>query len=146
MSRVAFSLTSILLGGAIVVGVSSEPGAAVPENESRDVAELAPIPRHILEDSADLSMRFVQEDGADSGHVRVLLTPETRRLNAMEARSAAQQGFLEALNERGLGREITTITVVVRLVPGTAEGAAAPEQVFRYRFKGGRDWAVLPPE
>jgi hypothetical protein len=146
MSRVAFSLSSMLLGGAICVGFSSDLGAALPdETKARDVAELAPVARH-LEDAADLEMRFMQEDGPGSGHVRVVLTPESRPLTLMEARSAAEQGFLKTLDDPAAGHGLTQVTVVVRLMPGAVDEASAPEQTFRYLFKGGRDWAVLPQE
>jgi hypothetical protein len=91
-------------------------------------------------------MRFVQEGEPDSGHVRVVLTPETRPLTILEARSAAQQGFLEALNEEGLGDQLRRVVVVVRLMPKSHPDPAAAEEVFRFLHKGGRDWTVLVGE
>jgi len=40
---------------------------------------------------ADLTLHYIQEDGPDSGHVRVVLTPEARTLSIIEARMAAEQ-------------------------------------------------------
>jgi hypothetical protein len=93
-----------------------------------------------------MEMRFAQEDGPDSGHVRVVLTPETRPLTMLEARSAAQQGFLEALNEKGLGDNLKRVIVVVRLMPKSHPDPAAAQQVFRFVHKGRRDWSVLVGE
>ena len=92
---------------------------------------------------ADMELRYIQEDGPDSGHVRVEMTPEIRPLTILEARSAAQQGFLAALTEPGLGDNISRITVVVRLMPASHADPAATEQRFLYLHKGGRDWSIL---
>jgi hypothetical protein len=99
-----------------------------------------------LGDGATLMLRFVQEDGPESGHVRVELTPELRPLTIFEARAAAQDAFLEALNEPGLGENLTRITVVVRLMPASHPDPAPREQVVVFQHKGGRDWAVLSGE
>ena len=95
-------------------------------------------------DVADLMLRFIQEDGPESGHVRVVLTPEVRRLTVIEARMAAEQAFLQALKEPGLGDNLKRITVVVRLMPESHPDPDAAEQVVVYQHKGGRDWSVLP--
>jgi len=47
---------------------------------------------------ADLTARYIQEDGPASGNVKVVLTPDTRTLSVIEARMAAEQAFLDALN------------------------------------------------
>jgi len=96
--------------------------------------------------AANLTMRFVQEDGPESGHVRVLLTPETRPLTIIEARTAAQQAFLETLKEPGLGDNLSRITVVVRLMPESHPDPNAVEQVIVFQHKGGNDWSVLRGE
>src|SRR4051812_26107617 len=104
MSRVAFSLSSLLLGGAICVGFSSDLGAALPdETEARDVAELAPVARNLWGDPADLEMRFTKGKGRGSGHVRVVLTPESRPLPLREAPPPAEQGFLKTLDDPAVG-------------------------------------------
>jgi hypothetical protein len=101
---------------------------------------------HVLGGSANLIMRFIQDDGPESGHVRVLLTPETRPLTALEARSAAEQAFLETLKEPGLGDNLTRITVVVRLMPQSHPDPSAAETVIIFQHKGGSDWSVLAGE
>lgn len=146
MSRAALPLPLLVLVGAVAFAPLRVDAAVPADGEARDLAELAPATGHDLGGTADLRMRLVQEDGPLSGHVRVLLTPESRALDPMEVRSAAQQGFLEALNDRGLGPDLTRITVVVRTAPAAGEGLRASEQVFRFLLKGGRSWAVLPPE
>jgi hypothetical protein len=95
---------------------------------------------------ADLTLRFVQEDGPESGHVRVVLTPEARSLTVIEARMAAEQAFLQTLKEPGLGDNLKRIEVVVRLMPAQQLSAQGFEHTFVYLHKGGRDWAVLAPE
>ncbi len=101
---------------------------------------------HAIGGSANLKMRFIQEGGPDSGHVRVLLTPETRPLTVIEARTAAQQAFLETLKEPGLGDNLSRITVVVRLMPESHPDPSGYEQVIVFVHKGGRDWSVLAGE
>ena len=96
--------------------------------------------------TADVELRFIQEDGPESGHVRVVLTPQSRPLTVWEARSAAQQGFLEALNEEALEDDLRRITVVVRLVPPSHPDPAGAEEVVRFIHKGGGDWSVLAGE
>lgn len=118
--------------------------AATGEPEARQVAEAFAATSRALGDSADVMLRFIQEDGPESGHVRVVLTPETHPLTLIEARMAAEQAFLEALKEPGLGDNLKRITVVVRLMPATHPDPQAAEQVVVYLHKGGRDWSVLP--
>jgi hypothetical protein len=133
-------LAGIAGGGALVsqLAIGSVDGTQL-------VAGPQPA-NEIVGGTADLEMRFIQEDGPDSGHIRVVLTPETRALTAWEARSAAQQAFLEALGEPALGGNLSRITVVVRLLPETQLDPGSAEQVFRFLFKGGKDWTILPPE
>ena len=70
-----------------------------------------------------------------------MLTPETRPLTMLEARSAAQQAFLKALKEPGLGDNLSRITVVVRLMPASHPDPGVTEQVIVFLHKGGQDWA-----
>ena len=65
-------------------------------------------------------------------------TPETRPLHSLEARTAAQQAFLEALKEPGLGDNLSRITVVVRLMPASHPDPDVTEQVIVYLHKGGQ--------
>ncbi len=116
MSRVS-SRTLVLAAGLAAVGAL--PAAAATGGGEVQQISAAGTERP-LGDAADLMLRFVQEDGPESGHVRVLLTPETRPLTMIEARMAAEKGFFAALNEPGLGGNLSRVTVVVRLMPAFA--------------------------
>jgi hypothetical protein len=118
--------------------------AATGDVEPLQVAEVASA--RVLGDSADLTLRFVQEDGPESGHVRVELTPETRPLTIIEARIAAERGFFAALNEPGVGKNLSLVTVVVRLMPRLHPDPDGAEQVVVYRHKSGPDWSVTAGE
>ena len=143
---VRFASQRIVLAAAIAgLGILPSPGATAEPDATR-VAEAVAEDALTLGDGATLMLRFVQEDGPESGHVRVELTPELRPLTMMEARAAAQDAFLEALNEPGLGDDLTRITVVVRLMPASHPDPVPREQVIVFQHKGGRDWAVLSPE
>ena len=136
-------VSRVLLAAGLAAGVvAGEPvSAATGEAEAPEVA----VARAVGE-VADLTLKFIQVDGPESGHVRVVLTPETRPLTIIEARMAAQQGFLEALKEPGLGDDLKRITVVVRLMPASHPDPSAAEQVVVYQHKGGRDWSVFAGE
>ncbi len=149
MSRVAFT-TWVAAAGLAAAGAAGVQLALAAKGDeaAQRVAEATgdfgePVP---LAHAANLTMRFIQEDGPESGHVRVVLTPEVRPLTILEARSAAQQAFLETLKERGLGDNLKRITVVVRLMPKSHPDPAGAEQVIVYLHKGGRDWSVRPGE
>lgn len=120
--------------------------AATGGRDAQEVAEAAAGATQALAGYANLSMRFIQEDGPDSGHVRVVLTPETRPLTVIEARTAAQQAFLEALKEPGLGDNLSRITVEVRLMPRSHPDPSAAHTTIVFRHKGGRDWSVTAGE
>ena len=94
--------------------------------------------------AADLELHYAQEDGPGSGHIRVTLTPETRALTVEEARAAAQQAFLGALDNPALGDELRRIRVVVRLTPASHPDLDAARQEVLFVHKGGREWSVLP--
>jgi hypothetical protein len=132
--RVAAALMAVVGFGAI-----GPVAAATGEGEAPQIAQARAIG-----EVADLTLRFIQEDGPESGHVRVVLTPEARPLTVIEARMAAEQAFLQALKEPGLGDKLKRITVVVRLMPDSHPNPDAAEQVVVYLHKGGRDWSVLP--
>src|SRR5215207_8828101 len=130
---VRFSLSEWLLAaGVATVGVipSQVATGAVGSGETQRLAEAAVGAPRMLEGSANMEVRFIQEDGPESGHVRVVLTPETRSITMFEARSAAEQGFLKALDEPGLGDNLKKITVVVRLMPRSHPDPVRTEQVF----------------
>ena len=75
---------------------------------------------------ADFMLRYIQEGGPESRHVRVVLTPETRPVTVLEARMAAEQAFLSALEEPSFGDELELVTVVVRLLPVSHPDPAEP--------------------
>jgi hypothetical protein len=144
-----FSLSDwLLVAGVATVAVmpSQVATGAVGDGEMQRLAEAAAFAPRMLEGAANVELRFIQEDGPESGHVRVVLTPEARPLTMLEARSAAQQAFLAALSEPGLGDDLSRITVVVRLMPASRPDPAQAEQVFRFLHKGGRDWSILAGE
>ena len=124
----------------------AQPAAAATGEGGPQVAEASAGVSTHFGDSADLMLHYFQEDGPESGHVRILLAPETRPLTQAEARSAAQQAFLKALKEPGLGDNLSRITVVVRLMPASHPDPAVTEQVIVFLHKGGRDWSVLAGE
>lgn len=145
MRRVRVSRVLLALGLAAAAALSFSGGkiaAATNEGEAPQVTEARATGK-----AADFMLRYIQEDGPESGHVRVVLTPETRAVTVIEARMAAEQAFLEALTEPGLGDELKRITVVVRLMPAShPDPGASGEQVIVYLHKGGRDWSVLAGE
>jgi hypothetical protein len=144
MVRFAVAVGVLAFGFALFGWTPADRASGAVEQEAVLVAEARAAAA--VTGTADLEMRFVQEGEPDSGHVRVVLTPETRPLTILEARSAAQQGFLEALNEEGLGDQLRRLVVVVRLMPKSHPDPAAAEEVFRFLHKGGRDWTVLVGE
>ncbi|MDQ3557819.1 MAG: hypothetical protein M3453_01260 [Pseudomonadota bacterium] len=142
-----FKPLSIVLFGVITAILPAHfARGAVEDGAPLRLAEAVPVANGLLGAAADLRLEFFQEDGPDSGLVRVLLTPETRPLTILEARSAAQQAFLDALDEPGLGDNLTRITVVVRLMPKAFLTADPREEVFLFVHKGGREWSVLAGE
>ena len=77
--------------------------------------------------------------------MRVVLTPEARSLTVMEARMAAEQAFLEALKEPGLGDDLKRITVVVRLMPSShSESSTQPSRWSSICTRAGATGRCLP--
>ena len=135
----------MLVAGTTLGASATGTGAAVAEPD-RDMLAASQSLQGGVPYAADVELHFVQEDGPDSGHVRVELTPQSVPLTMMQARSAAQQAFLAALGEQGLGDNLKRIEVVVRLMPAQQLSAQVFEHTFVYLHKGGRDWSVLVPE
>jgi len=146
MGKVAWDLAFVAGVAAAGLSLSANARGAANEADATQVAEAAPVAVGSLGDSADLTLHYFQEDGPESGHVRIVLTPETRPLTQLEARSAAQQAFLGALTEPGLGDDLKRITVVVRLMPASLPDLETAEQIIVFLHKGGQDWAVLSGE
>ena len=135
----------MLVAGTTLGASATGTGAAVAEPD-RDMLAASQDLQGSVPYAADVELHFFQENGPESGHVRVELTPQTVPLTMMQARSAAQQAFLAALGEPGLGDNLKRIEVVVRLMPAQQLSAQAFEHTFVYLHKGGRDWSVLVPE
>ena len=133
-------VAGLATGGIAAAGIA----LAATEEATQTAAGAAIEPAAVITGNmADMELRYIQEDGPESGHVRVELTPETRSLTIIEARSAAQQGFLAALNQPGLGDNLSRITVVVRLMPASYADPSGTEQSFLFLHKGGQEWSVL---
>ena len=145
-SVIGWSIVGFVAAGAAAFGPGDWEARGAVAGPEGDVVAGIEQSRGILAQTADVSLRFVQEDGPESGYVRVELTPLTMPLTLMQARSAAQQAFLAALGEPGLGDNLKRIKVVVRLMPAEELSAEGFQRTFVYLHKGGRDWSVLAPE
>jgi hypothetical protein len=141
MRRVVVFVRGFAAAVAAFGGLTGPVLAATGEGETPQIAEARATGA-----AADFLLKYIQEDGPESGHVRVVLTPETRPLTIIEARMAAEQAFLGALNEPGIGDNLKRLTVVVRLMPASHPDPGAAEQVIIYQHKSGRDWSVLAGE
>ena len=137
VSRVALA-AGLAAAGALATGLAE---GATGEGETPMIAEARATGA-----AADFMLRYIQEDGPESGHVRVVLTPETRALTIIEARMAAERAFLDALDEPGLGDKLKRITVVVRLLPASHPDPGAAEHVIVYQHKSGPNWSVFAGE
>ena len=136
----------ILLGaaaGTLGCLFASAGIAAVEPAEPGHVQVAAPFGRPVLDGSAVVRLRFLPDGGPGSGAVRVELTPESRALTLMEARSAAEQAFLEALDEPGLGGPLSRVTVVVWLMPDAVRVGGTRAETVVFVRKNGREWSVL---
>jgi hypothetical protein len=137
----------IAAGLGLLLTVSFEAASgAVAEGGLERLAEAVVDHRPVGAGAADFEMRFIQEDGPESGHVRVVLTPEARPVTPLEARSAAHEAFLEALADPSLSDALRRVVVVVRLMPATHPDPAGTEQKFLFLRKLGSTWSVLPGE
>ena len=131
---------AIAAAGIVVAFCAHSALGAVESGAPVEVAELAaPDVARPLDGATDVRLRFVQDGGPSSGRVRVELTPDAP-LTLLEARMAAQQAFLEALNEPGLGEPLTSIRVDVDLVPGNDDPAL--RRSYFYLATGADNWSV----
>ncbi|HEX2257655.1 MAG TPA: hypothetical protein VHG92_13340 [Afifellaceae bacterium] len=128
------------LSVAFVLGVQAAAGA-VDWNQPVRLAATAEPEARPLDGAADVMLRFIQEGAPDEGLVRVELTPADRPLSAMEARQAAQQAFLEALNEPGLGANLSRILVDVRMAPRSDDPGL--RRSFLFLSRGGGSWSIM---
>ncbi|SEQ99875.1 hypothetical protein SAMN05216548_1107 [Faunimonas pinastri] len=134
---------------AIALGFGLNPGGVMASVETgaaavRTASLVQPSMPETIGGAADLRLRYVQEDGPSSGHVRVLLTPETRSLTVLLARSAAQQAFLQALDEPGVRDGLSRVIVEVALMPEQRD--VGMHRTFRFVSKGEHTWSILPGE
>lgn len=125
--------------GLVTTGIPAAFGAIQYQSE-QVVAEVSQPPARPILGANSVIMRFEEDGDLFDGHIRVVLSPETRPLTLMQARLAAQEAFLEALNEPALIDVINAITIVVELVPDASENDL--KQVFLYETKDGKTWSL----
>jgi hypothetical protein len=125
--------------GLVITGIPAAFGAIQNQSE-QVVAEVSQPPARPILGANNVMMTFEDDGDLFDGHIRVVLSPETRPLTLMQARSAAQEAFLETLNEPALVDVINRITIVVELVPEASESDL--KQVFLYESKDGKTWSI----
>ena len=127
---------------AVIVAITSIPAAfgAIQDQSEQVVAEVSQPLTKSIPGANHVVMTFEEDGDLFDGHIRFVLRPEARPLTLMEARSAAQQAFLEALNEPAFIDVISRITIVVELIPEAREGDL--KQVFLYESKDGKNWSL----
>jgi hypothetical protein len=145
MFRLCFSerlATIAAIGLAIGVLKTGIPAAfgAIQDQSEQVVAEVSRPPARPILGANSVLMRFEDDGDLFDGHIRVVLSPETRPLTLMQARTAAQEAFLETLNEPALVDVINRITIVVELVPDANEDDLM--QVFLYETRDGKTWSL----
>lgn len=129
---------------ACLFSLASRSYAAVGGAESAlaptDTAIITGSIQPDLSETVDVQMKFVQVDGPEAGHVKVVLTPDDRPLTLDAARSAARQAFLETLNDPFFADDLKIVTVVVHRFPGQDD----PTLDFSVRFsaKGEGRWSI----
>jgi len=130
------------IGLAVGLAKTAIPGAfgAIQDQSEQVIAEVAQPPARTILGANNVMMTFEEDGDLFDGHIRVVLSPEARPLTLMQARSAAQQAFLETLNEPALVDVINRITIVVELVPDASENDF--KQVFLYESKDGKTWSL----
>ncbi len=131
-----------VFGLAIGLAITGIPGAfgSVQDQSDQVVAEVSQPPARPILGANNVMMRFEEDGDLFDGRIRVVLSPETRPLTLMQARSVAQKAFLETLNEPALIDVINAITIVVELVPDARENDL--RQVFLYETKDGKNWSL----
>jgi hypothetical protein len=127
---------------AVIVVQTSIPAAlgAIEDQSGQVVAEVSQSPVSPVLGANHVIMTFEEDGDLFDGHIRFVLRPEARPLTLMEARIAAQDAFIEALNEPAFADVINRITIVVELVPEAGEGDL--KQVFLYESKDGKTWSL----
>ena len=125
--------------GLVGTGIHAAFGAIQDQSE-QVIAEVSPPPARAVPGANSVRMTFEADGDFAAGHVRVVLRPDIRPLTLMQARAAAQEAFLETLNEPGFADVVNRITIVVELVPDASENDLS--QVFFYESKDGKTWSV----
>jgi hypothetical protein len=127
---------------AVIVAITGIPAAfgAIQGQPEQVVADVAQPAVGAIFDANNVLMTFEEDGDLFDGHIRVVLSPENSPLTVMQARSAAQDAFLETLNEPALVDVIDRITIVVELVPDARESDL--KQVFVYESKDGKTWSL----
>ncbi len=137
--RLAVAAAISLAIGLLTTAIPTALGA-IQDQSDQVVAGLAQSPDRPVPDANNVMMTFEADGKFADGHVRVVLRPDARPLTLMQARSAAQEAFLETLNEPGFADVVTRITIVVELVPDASESDL--RQVFLYESKDGKTWSL----
>jgi len=132
----------LLLGAAAAIASLTAAAAAygaVGERPQNVAAEYAARP---MDQMTNVRLRFLPLDDPREGHVKVLLTPESRPLSFFEARQAVHQAFLETLKEPGLPDDLSRIAVTVQMQP---EGTVSAEEGKTYLFirKDAKTWTII---
>ncbi len=127
---------------AAVVAITGIPAAfgAIQGQAEQMVAKVAQPAAGPILGANNVLMTFEEDGDLFDGHIRVVLSPEAQPLTLMQARTAAQEAFLETLNEPALVDVINKITIVVELVPEARE--SDPKHVFLYESKDGKTWSL----
>ena len=127
---------------AVIVMITSIPAAfgAIQDQSEQVVAEVSQPSAGPVLGANHVVMTFEEDGDLFDGHIRFVLRPEARPLSLMEARIAAQEAFIEALNEPAFVDVISRITIVVELVPEASEDDL--RQVFLYESKDGKNWSL----
>ena len=131
-----------------VVGLSPQARGATADIDPLVAPEftssIRPLPDGIFDVIAELEMRFAPAADGKDGHISVILTPQNRALSAHEARQAAEDAFLEALNEPGLGAMLTQVRVVVYFKP--APKPQSDRKAFVFSSENGVSWHLEAAE
>jgi len=128
------AIVCVAIGCALLAGTQSL-ARAIPAEETRVAALAPPAPG----DAADMTLDFLPDEASPDA-VKVVLTPQTRSLTLLEARRAAEEGFLAALDEPALKGTLRRVTVVVRLVPESDDPRLT--RTYRYFARGAGVWSL----
>ena len=125
--------------GVAIIGIPAAL-AAIQSLSDEAVAGVVQSPDKPAPGVNSVMMTLEPDGDFADGHIRIVLRPDTRPLTLIQARSAAQEAFLETLNEPALADVVSRITIIVELVPDASESDV--KQVFQYETKDGKTWSL----